>query len=64
MAKRIQSQEKEILDGLRNIYHVPEVIEILTNACIFHLDKLKRQKDPLRNDTRADRKHHHCAIFG
>ena len=24
MAKRIQAGEKEILDGLRNIYHVPE----------------------------------------
>jgi leucyl-tRNA synthetase len=24
MAKRIESGEKEILDGLRNIYHVPE----------------------------------------
>jgi leucyl-tRNA synthetase len=41
MAKRIQSQEKEILDGLRNIYHVPEdaiktFVEPVKIADYFH----------------------------
>ncbi|MDH5463055.1 MAG: leucine--tRNA ligase [Nitrosopumilus sp.] len=41
MAKRIQSQEKEILDGLRNIYHVPEediktFVEPIKIADYFH----------------------------
>jgi len=41
MAKRIQSQEKEILDGLRNIYHVPEdaiktFVEPINIADYFH----------------------------
>ncbi len=41
MAKRIQSEEKEILDGLRNIYHVPEdaiktFVEPIKIADYFH----------------------------
>ena len=41
MAKRIQSQEKEILNGLRNIYHVPEediktFVEPIKIADYFH----------------------------
>ena len=41
MAKRIQSQEKEILDGLRNVYHVPEdaiktFVEPIKIADYFH----------------------------
>lgn len=41
MAKRIQAQEKEILDGLRNIYHVPEdaiktFVEPIKIADYFH----------------------------
>jgi leucyl-tRNA synthetase len=41
MAKRIQSEEKEILDGLRNIYHVPEdaiktFVEPVKIADYFH----------------------------
>ena len=41
MAKRIESQEKEILDGLRNIYHVPEdaiktFVEPVKIADYFH----------------------------
>jgi leucyl-tRNA synthetase len=41
MAKRIQSGEKEILDGLRNIYHVPEdaiktFVEPIKIADYFH----------------------------
>ena len=41
MAKRIQSQEKEILDGLLNIYHVPEediktFVEPIKIADYFH----------------------------
>ncbi len=45
MAKRIQSQEKEILDGLRNVYHVPEdaiktFVEPIKIADYFH-DEIK-----------------------
>ena len=41
MAKRIQNQEKEILDGLRNVYHVPEdaiktFVEPIKIADYFH----------------------------
>mgnify|MGYP000557260675 FL=1 len=41
MAKRIQSQEEEILNGLRNIYHVPEediktFVEPIKIADYFH----------------------------
>lgn len=41
MAKRIQSQEKEILEGLRNVYHVPEediktFVEPIKIADYFH----------------------------
>ena len=41
MAKRIQSQEKEILNGLRNVYHVPEediktFVEPIKIADYFH----------------------------
>lgn len=41
MAKRIESQEKEILEGLRNIYHVPEdaiktFVEPVKIADYFH----------------------------
>ncbi|TFH03070.1 MAG: leucine--tRNA ligase, partial [Nitrosopumilus sp.] len=41
MARRIQAGEKEILDGLRNVYHVPEediktFVEPITIADYFH----------------------------
>ena len=41
MGKRIQNQEKEILDGLRNVYHVPEdaiktFVEPIKIADYFH----------------------------
>ena len=41
MAKRIQNEEKEILDGLRNVYHVPEdaiktFVEPIKIADYFH----------------------------
>ena len=41
MAKRIQKEEKEILDGLRNVYHVPEeviktFVEPIKIADYFH----------------------------
>ena len=38
MAKRIEAGEKEILDGLRNIYHVPEDA---IKSCIKKLRKLE-----------------------